>query len=255
MKKDNKKAYELAGVVDEYLKLQHLFEPEKAIIERFINQLPTTKMLDIGIGSGRTTAFFAPLVYEYTGIDYGENFINVCKKRFSEHPGYRFLNCDVTDMGVFNDNYFDLAFFSYNGLDSVSHSQRISAYKEIKRVLKQSGCFIFSAHNLNSINKLYKIKDGASFIGTIKSIAKTLILIALNGFPKRFATLPHSHIVDGTHRFKLSLYYIRPHEQVKQLTEAGFTNIEVISMHTGEVIPENEYQQNSDPWVYYLCRA
>ncbi len=77
----NEETYEKANVVAGFQKSE-LQPPEKTILEMMQDKLGNMKMLDIGVGAGRTTVHFAPLVQEYVGIDYSENMIKACKSSF-----------------------------------------------------------------------------------------------------------------------------------------------------------------------------
>ena len=60
---------------------------------------------------------------------------------------FSFAVGDVRTLPEIADASFDLAVFSYNGLDGLSHGERLLALAEIRRVLAPGGHFIFSAHN------------------------------------------------------------------------------------------------------------
>ena len=160
----NKEAYEREDVVEVYKNAFYLDKAELVLLCKLEDKLKSIKMLDIGVGGGRTTYFFASRVASYTGIDYSESMIKACKERF---PKERFLVCDVRNMDIFDDNYFDLILFSFNGLDSLSHEDRLKALKEIKRVCRQGGVFFFSTHNLNYIDEVFRFKWSISLIFTL----------------------------------------------------------------------------------------
>ena len=52
-------------------------------------------------------------------------------------------------MNEFKDEEFDYIIFSFNGLDSINHEDRLKGLREIYRVLKQDCLFVFSSHNRN----------------------------------------------------------------------------------------------------------
>ena len=54
---------------------------------------------------------------------------------------------------------------------------------------------------------------------------------------------------DFAHGFSLLAYYISLDEQVKQLCEAGFINVEAYDMEGKRIEKDAEF-----PWIYYLAR-
>ena len=66
----NGNIWENDSIVKEYSIQTTLHKPEQTILNILKPILPNMKMLDIGVGAGRTTIQFAPLVKEYIGIDY-----------------------------------------------------------------------------------------------------------------------------------------------------------------------------------------
>lgn len=102
------------------------------------------KMLDIGVGAGRTTHYFAHLTKEYVGIDYSENMIKVCREKFQNYPKkISFEVCDARSLKFFEDSYLDFVLFSYNGLDYMNHEDRLRVLREIRRATKEGGTFVF----------------------------------------------------------------------------------------------------------------
>lgn len=54
--------------------------------------------------------------------------------------------------------------------------------------------------------------------------------------------------------FGLNLFYIKPHEQIRQLYESGFNNIRVFSSENGEEIKDFfALENNTEMYLYYLC--
>ena len=60
-------------------------------------------------------------------------------------------------------------------------------------------------------------------------------------------------INDGAENFRLRTYYIRPKEQIKQLTDLGFTNVKIYGLYDGREMDPSELESAIDPWLYYLC--
>jgi SAM-dependent methyltransferase len=187
--------------------------------------LSSSRMLDIGIGGGRTTAHFAPLVFEYVGIDSAEPMIQACRKRFTESmDNGHFEVCDARSMTRFRNATFDFILFSYNGLDYMNHDDRLRALTEIRRVAKRGARFLFSAHNLDSLRRRRLWKLWRRNAPSNEVLARDWAIVN-----------------DGALFFGLSTYYIRPEAQIAQLNTAGFGDVEVL--------------EGNGSWIYYLCTA
>ena len=164
MSEKNAATYGAANIVNYYAQLELLQPAEQTILDQLRDKLPTMKMLDIGIGGGRTTKHFAPLVDSYTGIDYSEGMIDACQTRFGENTNAMTLQVgDARDMTEFADDSFDFILFSFNGIDYVSHGDRLNILREINRIGK-AGCYVlFSSHNLQAMAKEFDWKAQLSF--------------------------------------------------------------------------------------------
>ena len=156
----NKHTFEHAGIVTEYAAAKGLQLPERTIFDALSDRLRTMRMLDIGVGGGRTTEHFAGLVKQYIGIDYSEPMIEVCRTRFSDQfPDARFEVGDATDMRSFDNASFDFILFSFNGIDYVTHEERLEAFRAVHRVGCAGAVFCFSTHNIQSIDRLNRFSD------------------------------------------------------------------------------------------------
>ena len=68
-------------------------------------------------------------------------------KRMINTLPYLLWTGDASNLGL-KDNSFDVVIFSFNGIDYIyPYIKRLAALKEIRRVLKTNGLFIFSSHN------------------------------------------------------------------------------------------------------------
>ncbi len=137
----NRNKYESKNVVSSYIKMT-LQNPEVMILVKHRERIVNKHILDIGCGSGRTTAILKNLSSGYIGIDYSMTMIESCRERFKD---VSFARGDVREMGEFRDEEFDFIMFSFNGLDSINHENRLKGLREIHRVLKQDGLFAFSS--------------------------------------------------------------------------------------------------------------
>lgn len=254
----NIKRYSLPEVIKHYTEYSDkLQNPEKIIFEILKSDLNQMKMLDIGVGGGRTTIHFAPHVKEYIGIDFSAGMINACKERFKTTiPSAKFEVADVRNLSQFSTGYFDFVFFSFNGLDTISHEERGVALKEMKRICAPQGFFFFSSHNLQCLPDFFKIHFRLHLIKFFKNLIKRKELIANN--KEQISKIPianYLNIYDDVYDFGLHTYYIRPSYQVEQLKTIGFSSVQVFDLSDRkELIGSEQFKHAKDSWIYYLCR-
>lgn len=248
----NQKVYASKGVVAGYLLEEELFPAEKILFERLEPQLKNMRMLDIGIGGGRTTAHFAKRVKEYIGIDYAPGMIQSCEKRFNSLPAsVKFSVGDARDLGQFSGQEFDLVLFSYNGLDYIPHEERLRALAEMVRVTKLGGTLIFSSHNLLGFGHTPR-PQGESWIR--RTLIQGLIRL-VNGKPTVLKSKPFAVIRDDGLGFRLKTYYVQPMEQVRQLAQVGQDQVELLGID-GHVRPKSQSPDEvRDEWIYYVVTS
>jgi SAM-dependent methyltransferase len=250
----NQQTYTDPSIVRYYAQLTALQPAEKTILSLLQERLSEMKMLDLGVGAGRTTKYFAPLVAEYTGIDYSPAMITACRQKF---PHLLWQVGDARNLEQFEDNYFDFILFSFNGIDYITHDDRSLVLQEIKRVGKAGAYFCFSSHNLQGIIPEFDWKKKISF-NPFSSYVNLLMWAILRSCNRsltydKILTADYAIIRDEPHNFRLQTYYARPQEQLRQL-EPYFQNIKIFSWQTGqEIKSEGELNANLEQWLYYLC--
>ena len=121
----NLKTYTSADIVGYYSQLKALQPAEEAILTLLKPGLGSMKMLDIGVGGGRTTRHFAAVTAEYVGIDYSAGMIDACKERCSGDANTTFHVGDARDLSRFEDDCFDFILFSFNGIDYISDRKSV----------------------------------------------------------------------------------------------------------------------------------
>ena len=246
---------------------------ESSVIKKFGNKFKEMDMLDVGVGGGRTTKYFAPLMRSYIGMDYAPAMIRTCEAKYGGK--YYFVESDVRFMNIFGNSMFDFVLFSYNGIDSFCHEDRLIALMEIRRVLRNNGYFCFSSHNLNwkNLPNLFSFKSNRMGIGekngsgsfitlfgnSIKSRLETFRLNILNGnllrknFIQEIRENQKGLLFDNSLNGRASVYYITRDEQIKQLEDAGFKNVTTYSRNGINI--EDEDELNRGGWIYYLCQV
>lgn len=147
-----KSIYNEDGMIDYYTDIVNnigLFKCERILFNKYLNF--KDKILDIGCGAGRTTIPLYNLGYRnIIGLDIAEEMIKSAKSLCNN---IEFIVGDATNL-QYNDQTFDKAIFSFNGLMLIpTRENRLKALKEINRVLKGEGYFIFSTPYID--NKLH----------------------------------------------------------------------------------------------------
>jgi ubiquinone/menaquinone biosynthesis C-methylase UbiE len=260
MTKDlNQTTYTAPHIVNYYAQLNQLQPAEQAVFNLLEQQGLKLKMLDIGVGGGRTTQHFSKITSEYIGTDYSAEMISACKKRFSTSPHkIHFEVCDARDMSQFADNSFNFILFSFNGIDYVSHLDRLKIFQEISRVGKPGSYFLFSSHNLQGIESEFEIKNHIS-LNPLKTYVNLVMFALLRFFNRPYTSTQlgasdFAIIRDESHNFQLRTYYIRPKQQIHQLDE-WFSHLKIYSWRKEmEITNIEELKTNCDKWLYYLCK-
>jgi ubiquinone/menaquinone biosynthesis C-methylase UbiE len=245
----NRAAYADTATVEWYKDLDFILKPEAVILEKISHQIKGKKLLDIGIGSGRTTGFLIDISQDYTGIDYSPQSIELARAKY---PQLNLLCCDARDLRGFADTSFDFVLFSFNAIDYMIHEDRLKCLAEIRRVLKPDGLFMFSTHNRD-----YRYFDRFPWqerrfdLNHLKSCLYTFIHLPKHQRMKKYErrTKSYAMINDNAHGFSLLAYYISVGEQIRQLDEAGFSSVEAYDMNGNATSGDVNF-----PWVYFLAR-
>lgn len=258
----NRSLYNESGIVDIYVEkidTQGLLDGEKTIFAQIQGELEQAAILDIGVGAGRTTRYLSNLGRSYVGIDYSAAMVESCRDLC---PGVDVRLGDATNMEMFEEDRFDVVVFSFNGIDHVVHEDRLRILREVHRVLRPSGVFIFSTHNLDRPKMVpftwprFRSPDhqGPPVRGTLKAIAQKGREIFNYLRNKRYETHHDGHamLVDLVYEYRLLMYHITADAQTRQLEEVGFGDLLMVDRQ-GEILPQGE--RCEDAWIYFLARA
>jgi len=152
-KQSNERSYNNMETVNYYSDFvsAELFHHEELLIDQYF--LAGGKTLDVGCGAGRVTIPLFERGYQIIGMDYAQNMI-AAARAINRAIDYRVGNILSTP---FADQEFDNIIFSFNGLMLLdTYEDRLSAAKEIHRILKKTGVFIFTTPYLdNKAEKTY----------------------------------------------------------------------------------------------------
>lgn len=255
----SKNTYLSPEVIDHYAKNESLQKPEQTIFDILKPKLVEMKMMDVGVGGGRTTVYFAPEVKSYSAFDYSEGMIERCKEKFAgRFPEAKFFVGDATNLSEFADGSFDFILFSFNGIDYMPIASRKKFLGEARRLLKPGGYFCFSTHNLAKLKQLTlasAFQFRLNVFAMMGKVSERMKVRKLNA--AQFASLDKSDYVfinDATHGYGLEQCFIRTSFQLNLLREAGFKTVRGFSVETGkEFANDQELCASEESWNYYLC--
>ncbi|MEO8016910.1 MAG: class I SAM-dependent methyltransferase [Pseudomonadota bacterium] len=214
----------------DYIVAEGLNAQEKAALASVADKIRNSRILDIGVGAGRTVRPLRAISENYLGVDYVQEMVEHCR---AGYPGVRFERLDAREMSTLKAESFDLVFFSCNGICMVDHAGRIAILKEVRRVLAAGGVFIFSACNRNSpqYEIPFHFPDFQRTSNPVKLLVRAARFVTQVGYRlinrrrnrrHEIRTDEYAVINDVYHHYRTMLYFIDLPRQHAQLSEAGF---------------------------------
>jgi SAM-dependent methyltransferase len=248
----NQRNYERQGLLSEYL-TNTLTPAEVMIFVKYRDQIANKRLMDIGCGAGRITRYLSEWSPNVVGIDFSRQMVDYCKSHFTH---LQFFLCDVRELTPFADGSVDVAVFTFNGIDTLSHESRLVALAGVRRILSPGGLFIFSTHN----RRFRGAHDGPTLGFSLNpgTLLRNVVSYGLSTVNHaRMKRLERSEaeyaiVNDDAHDFTMLHYYIDRETQGRQLASVGFQLLEVYGQR-GEVLgPGSDDSQSSE--LYYVAR-
>ena len=205
-----RQAYEDPDVVSRYIDVG-LWPAEENLVVDFVGNDAT--VLDVGCGAGRTTIPLAEMGLEVIGVDLSEAMIEAARRQAGAagvEVEFRVMDAMVLD---FPEAHFDIALFSYNGIELVPGSEgKRCVFEQVHRILKPGGRLIFSSHSLYALNRFAPMRLGAF----LRYVAGKLL-----GVPVRERELGERFIDDEWEEARY-LQVLPPSTLIRLLHESGF---------------------------------
>jgi SAM-dependent methyltransferase len=235
---------------------KELFPAERAALGRFGTVIKSARVLDMRIGKGRTTGHLARQSAQYVGIDYSGEMVRYAKANF---PDVDLRVMDARDLSTFPDASFEIAIFSYNGIDYAEHVDRLLILREIHRVLVPGGVVLFSSHNRNSpiapASAISNLELSANPWNLVKGLFGYASGLVHSARMRRFERYEADYALrnDCACRYRLLTYYITPEAQRAQLEQLCFRDVVALDLAGARV--EFDHDRTADFMIHYLART
>ncbi|MFZ1010443.1 MAG: class I SAM-dependent methyltransferase, partial [Candidatus Sulfotelmatobacter sp.] len=262
--------YNSPEVASHYAALDYLTPCERLLFDEYLK--PGADILDLGVGGGRLTPHLSSIAGRYVGADYAAEMVAACRKKF---PQLEFAVANAADLSCFASASFDAVVMAFNAFDYVLPDEaRVCALREIRRVLRFGGVFIFSSHNPRAIlvrvswnrqrvrNLAERIAQRTPILGSplfgalaaaravLAALHSTAQSVGLAGrrLPTKLFWQGEGYWMDSVHG-GLNTRYAVPAKVVAELQKFGFALLRVLG---------DDYPMISSQWVtgwyYYVFR-
>jgi SAM-dependent methyltransferase len=219
---------------------------------------PRGRVLDLGVGAGRTIPLVAEFGPGYVGLDYSAAMVAVAR---GNHPGVEIVEGDARDLQAFGDESFDIVLFSNNGIDAVNHDGRLRILAEAYRVLAAGGLLLFSTYNLDgpSARERPWTIPGLSLSQPRRTLSriKYRVLTAPAGL-RNYRRLQGNYEqgegwqvrINGSHEFGIVVHHITLNAEVAELEQVGFRRPSVWSSNDGAAVALGA--DTRDVWYFHI---
>ena len=208
---------------------QTLCAAETMILLRWRDAFAGKRVLDLGVGSGRTTRFLLPFAADYTGVDFSPNMLARCQRDF---PTAKLRQLDIRELGQLAGERYDFVMASWAVLDALSPEDRAASLARIATLVAPGGVFVLSAHNREA--SLAGRAPRLVWSPRPDRLARELwhFAIARWNYARlrglRRETAEYALFNDMAHHWRGVFYYISREAQIAQLDAVGFDTREVI---------------------------
>lgn len=248
----NHQVYLAPGVSRRY-RQRTLTLVEALALLRYHDAFAGRDVLDLGVGTGRSSIYLAPLARRYEAIDYSPEMVAAM------HAAMPVLSVrlgDMRDLTDFSDASFDFVFGPNNVIDAVGSEGRQRILAEVARVLRYGGIFMFSSHNRGSADALAapRLEWSRNPVTLLKHLIEWARQLANHRRMKPLCEVHEDYALldDYGHNFTLLHFYARQNYERKQLEAYGFETIEVLDRAGHAVVDDDD--ASGSPDLMYMAR-
>lgn len=248
----NAAVFDVPAVAAWYLR-EPVFPAERALLIERRADFAGRRALDLGIGTGRTTALILPHASDYLGIDLSPEMLRHARAAF---PGADLREMDMRHIGTLETGSRDYVLGACAALDVFDQPERLACIAAIHDVLGPGGLFVFSAHNLAW--RLAGQPPRIAFSANPVKLARDLRQLAIGrrNYGRRRQderrAADHAMLRDMAHQWRMVLYYIDAATQRRQLDELGFEVTDIYGAD-GRILRAGE-STIDDPALHYRAR-
>ncbi len=245
----------MSDAVARHLAALPLTPPEITILLRYKQHFENKRVLDLGVGSGRTIRYLLPFCADYLGIDLSPQMLAFARKAY---PTARLSLGDFRDLEQLAEEPFDFILIAFNTIDVLGHEDRLKLLADVRRLMSSNGVFVFSTHNRSWQHcgkrpVLPSFDDAENLPRYLHRLLRTGREILNHN---RLAHLQHFEddhaIVTGSHMRSGLVYCIDRQAQLEQLEKAGFEVLSVYDIDGNEV---GETHRTTDSYnLHFVCR-
>jgi ubiquinone/menaquinone biosynthesis C-methylase UbiE len=250
----NQQAYSSADTVAEYAGHSGLQKGEMSIVQQFGSKISGGRVLDIGIGAGRTSEHLIPMAKEYIGLDFSKPFVEYCQKKFADKKNATIQYGDARNIDFLPDHSFDFVLFSFNGIDCVDYDGRQQILSEFSRLIKDDGILSYSFHNKGNIDKLYSFQLPRNPLKYIWEWQRMHQVKTINGDKEIYKSKDWFIIKDGCENFTTDIFYADPLYEMRSLQKVGFNTFFFHDSVSGQQLNISDVQKANGPWIYITAQ-
>jgi SAM-dependent methyltransferase len=240
-------------------------EPAEVLILARNREAFAGRVLDVGCGAGRILGYLVALSSDVHGVDISSRMVEHCRDRF---PGVDVRVGDLATLSQSVAGPFDAVLLSDNVLDVFEDAARRAVLADVRGLLAPGGLAVFSSHNLARWERAPDSGSEPAIWPRVSFVARKLasrsplwMLDAAVRIPRRranrrrlapmqYRAADHAVVNDEAHDYGLLHYYISRADQERQLSELGFSLLDVLEFG-GESVPPGDDGQG--PSLYYVA--
>jgi SAM-dependent methyltransferase len=258
----NRRAWKRRGALRAYGSSEGFSDAgEKAAFALIQDDILSARVLDLGVGGGRTSRIILAQTSDYVGLDYTAELVEICRAKF---PGVTFICGDARDLSCFSSESFAVVVFSFNGICSVDEEGRQAVFREVFRILAPKGVFLFSTFILPDQDHAPRAITTRRFVlskrplesalslakligGTAVGLSRRLYYRSLERSSPDAALLLHGAHDYGFLAYRSSMQLLRRH-----LQDTGFSGPMTVIARSGKVI--NDRDQIDEEYYHVIVR-